>query len=47
LAYHGIQQQLEHNFVVSPGASRKIEFEVNGRAKIRKGKNGDLVLQLN
>jgi uncharacterized protein (TIGR03437 family) len=45
LAYHGIECQLEYDFVVSPGADpRAIRLKITGQDKARVDKNGDLVL---
>jgi hypothetical protein len=47
LIYYGNQQQLEYDFIVSPGADpRRIEFEVRGAETIRRDALGDLVLKI-
>src|SRR5207253_2984480 len=46
LVYYGNQQQLEHDFVVTPGADpKKIALEVSGAQKLHVDASGDLVLE--
>jgi uncharacterized repeat protein (TIGR01451 family) len=46
LLYYGNQQQLEHDFVVAPGADpNKIALKVSGAQKLRVDASGDLVLE--
>src|SRR3984893_5450688 len=47
LVYYGNQQQLEYDFIVSPGAdSRRIAFDISGAKRIRRNAHGDLVLKV-
>jgi uncharacterized protein (TIGR03437 family) len=46
LEWHGNQRQLEHDFVVRPGADpRLIRFEFNGASSVKLNERGDLVLE--
>ncbi len=46
LVYHGNQQQLESDFIVSPRASPEtIRFAVNGSRRLERSDKGDLILQ--
>jgi hypothetical protein len=46
LVYHGNQQQLESDFIVSPGAHPGIiRFAVDGSQQLHRSDNGDLILQ--
>jgi len=46
LVYYGSHQQLEYDFVVSPGANpRLIQFEIEGASEIALDETGNLVLQ--
>jgi hypothetical protein len=43
LVYYGNQQQLEYDFIVSPGADpNKIGFDIRGARRIHRDQNGDL-----
>jgi Beta-propeller repeat/Abnormal spindle-like microcephaly-assoc'd, ASPM-SPD-2-Hydin len=47
LVYYGNQRQLEYDFIVAPGADPvHIQFDVRGAKKIRRDKDGDLLLQV-
>jgi hypothetical protein len=47
LVYYGNQQQVEHDFVVAPGADPKqIHFAVTGAERMEVSATGDLVMQL-
>jgi uncharacterized repeat protein (TIGR01451 family) len=47
LVYYGRQQQLEYDFVLSPGADpRHLRFRVHGADVLSVDRNGDLVLQV-
>src|SRR5438093_3115145 len=47
LVYYGRQQQLEYDFVLSPGAApRQLRFRVHGMDELSLDGNGDLVLQV-
>ncbi len=46
LVYHGNQQQLESDFIVSPGANPKtIRVAVNGSRRLERSDKGDLILK--
>jgi YVTN family beta-propeller protein len=46
LVFHGDQQRLEYDFVVSPGADAgRIRFKVSGAEKMEVDENGDLLLR--
>ena len=48
IVYYGNQQQLEHDFVVAPGADPSvIAFAVRGTKRLRLDGGGDLVMQTN
>jgi Bacterial Ig-like domain (group 3)/Beta-propeller repeat len=47
LVYYGNQRQLEYDFILAPGADpRRIAFDVRGAKRIRRDKQGDLVLKM-
>jgi hypothetical protein len=46
LVYYANQRQLEHDFIVAPGADpRRISFDLSGAKRIRRDAHGDLVLK--
>jgi hypothetical protein len=47
LVYYGNQRQLEYDFIVAPKADpHRIQFDVRGAERVRREKNGDLVLKM-
>jgi uncharacterized protein (TIGR03437 family) len=46
VVYYGKERQLEHDFIVAPGADyRKIRFDFEGARSLRLESNGDLAIQ--